>query len=103
MSVRDYGIAAPNGPTKNIQDMDMREEGVFNSILRPDDMYDETGTYWADMNPLRQFHFVNNVNNLEAKKELGSIWRMIQRDPLSPVGAYFRNMVIPGAGLGLEG
>jgi MFS family permease len=28
---------------------------------------------------------------------------MIKRDPLSPVGWYFRNCVIPGAGLGLEG
>jgi hypothetical protein len=42
-------------------------------------------------------------NSIEAKKELSSIWGMIKRDPLSPLGAYARNMIIPGMGLGLEG
>ncbi len=113
MSVRDYGIAAPHGPnmdtdkhvaTKNIHGMNLMEEEVFKSILLPDDMYDQaTGEYWADMPLPRQFQFVSHVNSAETKKELGTIWNMIKRDPLSPLGAYFRNMVIPGMGLGLEG
>ena len=39
----------------------------------------------------------------EAKRELGLIGDMIKKDPLSPIGYYFKNMVLPGAGLGLEG
>jgi hypothetical protein len=110
-SLRDYGVAAPSGPnmkdehvaTANIHDMNLNEQGVFNSILKPDDMYDEAGTYWADMGWLKRITFVNHVDGLEAKRELGMIGNMIKKDPLSPIGAYLRNMVIPGAGLGLEG
>jgi hypothetical protein len=111
-SIRDYGPAAPHGPnmdtdrhvaTKNIHDMDPTEEGVFNSILKPDDMFDETGTYWADMNILRRVRFVSKLDGEETRRELGLIGRMIKADPLSPVAYYLRNMVIPGAGLGLEG
>jgi hypothetical protein len=111
-SVRDYGPAAPSGPnmdtdihvaTANIHDMNLNEESVFNSLVRPDDMYDSTGTYWADMGLAKRFKFVTHVDGLETKKELASIWAMTKNDPLSPIGYYFRNMVIPGAGLGLEG
>jgi hypothetical protein len=89
--------------TRNIHDMDPTEEGVFNSILKPDDMYDETGTYWADMNLFRRFRFVSKLDGEESRKELRIIGNMIKHDPLSPVTYYIRNMVIPGAGLGLEG
>jgi hypothetical protein len=111
-SIRDYGLAAPHGPnmdtdrhvaTQDVGHMNPMEEGVFNSILRPDDMYDETGTYWADMGWFRRARFVNKVDSEEARRELGVIWDMIKKDPLSPIAYYFRNMVIPGAGLGLEG
>jgi hypothetical protein len=83
--------------------MSGNEASVFRSILLPDDSYDETGTYWADMPLWRRFKFVSKVDNAEAKKELASIGRMIKADPLSPVGFYMRNMVIPGMGLLLEG
>jgi hypothetical protein len=62
-SARDYGLAAPHGPnmdtdqhvaTANIHDMNLDEQSVFHAILRPDDMYDETGTYWADMSFMRK-------------------------------------------------
>ena len=39
----------------------------------------------------------------EAKKETISILRMFKEDPLKPFGYYLKNMVLPGAGLGLEG
>ena len=112
MSVRDYGLAAPHGPnmdtdrhvaTQDVHDMSSQEASVFQTILKPDDIYDENGVYWADLPLGRKLRFLNQVDSAEAKKELNSIGRMIKADPLSPVGYYMRNMVIPGAGLLLEG
>lgn len=110
-SMRDYGLAVPHGPnmtgqhvaTADTGDMSGAESSVFRSLLLPDDSYDEHGTYWADMPLGKRFAFVNKVDSKEAGKELRSIGRMIKADPLSPVSFYFRNMVIPGAGLLLEG
>lgn len=112
-SMRDYGMAAPHGPnmtgehvaTAQISDADMRsnESSVFRNLLYPNDSYDANGTYWADMPIAKRFGFVSKVDNQEAKKELASIGRMIKADPLSPVSFYFRNMIIPGMGLLLEG
>ena len=109
--MRDYGLAAPHGPnmtgehvaTANIGDMSGNETAVFRSLLLPDDSYDEHGTYWADMPIGKRLRFNAATDNVEAKKELKSIGRMIQADPLSPVGYYVRNMIIPGMGLLLEG
>lgn len=110
-SMRDYGIAAPHGPnmggqhvaTADLGDMKHNESEVFRSLLLPDDSYDENGTYWADMKVAQRLKFVNKADSAEAKKEVQSIGRMMKADPLSPVSYYFRNMVIPGMGLLLEG
>jgi MFS family permease len=110
-SLRDYGLAAPHGPnmdshhvaTEQLYAMSQNEQGVFQTILKPDDSYDENGTYWADMPIMKRIAFVNKVNNAEAKKEWNSTMAMIKKDPLSPLGYYMRNMVIPGMGLLLEG
>ncbi|KAK0270779.1 hypothetical protein LTR35_013831 [Friedmanniomyces endolithicus] len=112
-SMRDYGLAAPHGPnatgqhvaTQNIADVDMSggESAVFRTLLLPDDSYDANGTYWADMGIAKRFTFVSKVDAQESAKELQSIGRMIKADPLSPISYYMRNMVIPGAGLLLEG
>lgn len=110
-SLRNYGPAAPHGPnmtgehtaTEKVTDMSANEKEIFNHLLLPNDIYDHHGTYWADMSIPRRAKFVNKVDNEEAKKELTSIGRMIKRDPLSPVGYYAKNMVLPGAGLLLEG
>ena len=56
-----------------------------------------------DMNIFKRLKFVTSVDNYEAKKELQTIGRMTRADPLSPVGFYLKNMVLPGAGLLLEG
>ena len=109
--MRDYGLAAPHGPnmggqhvaTADLTDMSANESSVFRSLLLPDDSYDENGTYWADMKIGHKINFIRKVDNAEAAKELKAIGRMIKADPLSPVGYYFRNMVIPGMGLLLEG
>jgi len=89
--------------TQNVGDMSLNETSVFQSLLKPDDSYDENGTYWADMGIGRRLGFVSKVDSREAKSELRSIWNMMKVDPLSPISFYFRNMVIPGAGLLLEG
>ena len=81
----------------------MNEKGAFDSLIRPDDCYTPEGTYWADLPLLKKIGFVNSQNNKEARREISGIWDMIKEDPLSPVSYYFRNMVLPGAGLGLEG
>jgi hypothetical protein len=110
-SMRDYGLAAPHGPnmtgqhvaTADVGDMSANESGVFRSLLLPDDSYDENGVYWADMGIAKRIKFVNKVDSAEARQELGAIGRMMKTDPLSPVSYYARNMIIPGAGLLLEG
>jgi hypothetical protein len=79
------------------------ERAIFGYLTHPDDSYTADGVYWADL-PLRErLAFVNKVQNEEAKKELSAIGSMIKKDPLSPIAWYFRNAVLPGAGLGLEG
>ncbi|KAF2196030.1 MFS phosphate transporter [Delitschia confertaspora ATCC 74209] len=110
-SLRNYGIAAPHGPnmdahhvaTRDIHQMNPDEASTFESILRPDDIYDENGTYWADLPARQRIQFVSKVDREEAKEEIATIWAMFKKDPLSPFGYYVRNMVVPGAGLLLEG
>lgn len=87
----------------SITDMSEKEESVFHALLHPDDIYNEQGTYWADLPAGQRIKFVNKVDGEEARKEVKSILSMFKEDPLSPVGYYFKNMVLPGAGLGLEG
>lgn len=79
------------------------EQAIFSYLLRPDDLYTPEGVYWADLPFAKQVAFVRKTDNAEARKELGNIGRLMKQDPLAPVGWYFRNAVLPGAGLGLEG
>ncbi|KAI9819608.1 MAG: hypothetical protein M1827_007058 [Pycnora praestabilis] len=82
---------------------DLNERAIFDYLIHPDDSYDSNGVYWADMNILKRSKFVGSYDLKEAGRELASIGRMTAQDPLSPVMYYIKNMVIPGAGLGLEG
>jgi hypothetical protein len=110
-SMRDYGLAVPHGPnmtgqhvaTADTYDMRGEEADVFKKVLLPDDSYDEHGTYWADMGIFRRAAFARKIDSAEAWSELKSIGRMMKADPLSPLSYYARNMIIPGAGLLLEG
>ena len=100
--------AAPHGPDMSghhnpVHQITENERQIFQYLIRPDDSYDEHGVYWADMPIGKRIKFVTNYDNAEAARELSAIGRMMRADPLSPVGYYFRNMVLPGAGLGLEG
>lgn len=108
----DYGPAAPHGPdmsgTHNPLvdphiDMNQNEKQIFDYLLKPDDSYTAEGVYWADLPLAQRIKFVSQNDSIESKKELSNIWAMMKKDPLSPVGWYFRNAVLPGAGLGLEG
>ena len=84
-------------------DMSEKEGSVFHALLHPDDIYTEEGVYWADLPVGERIGFVRKVDSQEARKEGSLIWNMFKTDPLSPIGYYFKNMVLPGAGLGLEG
>ena len=101
------GRTAPHGPNPRepelIQGMNQNERAIFDYLIKPDDMYTRDGVYWADLPFLQQLRFSAASDAAEAKKELGNIGQMMKKDPLSPVGWYFKNAVIPGAGLGLEG
>lgn len=104
----DTGPRAPHGPDMEenqnpLENMDLNEKSAFDALIRPDDSYTPDGTYWADLPILKRIKFVNAYDTKEAKRELGGIWEMMKQDPLSPISYYFRNMVLPGAGLGLEG
>lgn len=79
------------------------EKEIFKHITQPDDSYTPEGVYWADLPFWKRWSFVSSVDRAEAAKELASIGAMMKEDPLSPIGWYWRNAILPGAGLGLEG
>ena len=104
----DYGPAAPHGPDMSgnhppILDISQNERQIFDYLIHPDDSYDQNGVYWADMPLAKRVKFVSSYDAKEAARELRNIGAMTKADPLSPISYYFKNMVLPGAGLGLEG
>lgn len=103
-------VSTPHGPETGDDHVHLEgrapyesEKEVLKQVIFPDDSYTAEGVYWADLPLGKQFAFNASVDNAESKKELSTIWQMMKEDPLSPVGWYFRNAVLPGAGLGLEG
>lgn len=104
----DFGPRAPHGPDMTgthdpLVDMRLHEKEAFDAFIRPDDSYTPEGVYWADLPLMKKIQFVTSVDMEESKKEASSFWEMFKNDPLAPIGFYFKNMVLPGAGLGLEG
>jgi hypothetical protein len=75
-------------------------QSIFHAALYPPDSYTSTGTYWADLPYLQRLTFITAVDLSETLSELHQI---ATRTPWSSVRRYFRNYVLPGAGLGLEG
>lgn len=106
-------MAEPDHPTpdvmdspefhKGAEDMTVEEKVAFDALIHPDDSYTPEGVYWADLPIWKRIGFAAGNESREAKRELGVIGRMMKKDPMSPIGWYFKNMVLPGAGLGLEG
>lgn len=88
---------------KPAEGMTVEEKAAFDALIRPDDCYTPEGVYWADLSLFKRLSFVSGNESREAKRELGVIGSMMKKDPLSPIPWYFKNMVLPGAGLGLEG
>ena len=106
--IQDYGPAAPHGPDMSgthdpIHTMDENERQIFDYLIKPDDSYNADGIYWADLSLPKRIAFVTAYDGKEAARELKNIGAMFRADPLEPFRYYMRNMVIPGAGLGLEG
>lgn len=109
-SIAPGEIPVPHGPAGSedlddypVADASPEERAIFSHVTRPDDCYTPEGVYWADLPLSQRLKFVNKVDREAASKELATIGGMMKKDPLSPLGWYFRHAVIPGAGLGLEG
>ncbi|KAJ5888144.1 hypothetical protein N7495_008185 [Penicillium taxi] len=87
----------------SIDDMEVHEKAAFDQIIRPADCYTPDGTYWADLPVGQRVNFALTQERIESKKEWEWLCQMFKDDPLSPISYYFKNYVLPGAGLGLEG
>lgn len=103
-------VSVPHGPETGADHAsypavhnEENEKQIFQYLLKPDDSYNAEGVYWADLPIGQRMAFVSRTDAAEARSELNAIGRMMKADPLSPVGWYFRNAVVPGAGLLLEG
>ncbi len=90
-------------PTNAAHSLPPNERQIFDYLLKPDDSYNADGIYWADLPLAQRVKFVSSYDGQEAARELKTIGAMTKKDPLSPVAYYFKNMILPGAGLGLEG
>lgn len=96
-------MEVPKQPLNAVGEMEVHEKAAFDEVIRPADSYTMDGTYWADLSVGRRIGWCVNQDGAEARKEMAWLWDMFKTDPLSPVSYYFKNAVLPGAGLGLEG
>ncbi|KAJ5761190.1 hypothetical protein N7520_008346 [Penicillium odoratum] len=96
-------MEAPKEILYHFEEMEVHEKAAFDEIIRPADSYTPDGRYWADLPIGERISFCTQQDREETKKEAAWLWDMIKTDPLSPISYYFRNFVLPGAGLGLEG
>jgi hypothetical protein len=62
---------------------------LLNEELFPSDSY-ENGIYFGDLPFAERVKWVNRQNNAETKRELGVIWGMFKKDPISPINYYMR-------------
>ncbi|KAI5300494.1 hypothetical protein KEM55_007021 [Ascosphaera atra] len=92
-----------DGESDPLESMHLHEREAFDSLIHPDDCYTPDGVYWADLPWWKKVRFVSSYDSQESKREFMSFWRLFKSDPLQPIRWYFANMVLPGAGLGLEG
>ena len=96
-------VITPAPPHHHDQHSTQDERAIFAEHLYPDDSFTPDGVYWADLPARQRIRFVNEVNAEEARKEWKSMRNMMKESFFSPVGWYFKNAILPGAGLGLEG
>ncbi|KKK24821.1 hypothetical protein P175DRAFT_0533443 [Aspergillus ochraceoroseus IBT 24754] len=100
---QDFPVSAEKAGLEGTDKMDAHEKEVFDQVIRPSDSYTPDGTYWADLPLGQRINFIASVDGEEARNEWKWLVDMFKADPLAPVSYYFKNMVLPGAGLGLEG
>lgn len=96
-------MEVPKQALNAVEEMEIHEKAAFDEVIRPADCYTEDGTYWADLPIGQRISFCMTQDRVEASKEMSWLWDMFKTDPLSPISYYFKNAVLPGAGLGLEG
>ena len=75
---------------------------LLKEFLFPEDAY-LGETYWADLPAGQRTKWINQQQNEEIAREIDVIWTMFKKDPLSPIGAYFRNYVVTGLGFFTKG
>lgn len=93
----------PKAAQPTLDDMELHEKEAFDKLMRPSDSYNADGQYWADLPIPQRIRFVTSTDAAEARSEFSWLGNMFKTDPLSPISYYFKNAVLPGAGLGLEG
>lgn len=98
-----HTIPGPSGVAGAAEYTTEQEKAIFAYLTHPDDSFTADGTYWADLPLPQRVKFLASVGGQETAKEARAAWRMFVNDPLSPLGWYFREAVVPGAGLLLEG
>ncbi|KAJ6166763.1 hypothetical protein N7470_002210 [Penicillium chermesinum] len=96
-------MEAPREILYHYEDMEVHEKAAFDEIIRPADSYLPDGRYWADLPVGQRIGFIMKQDREETAKEWKWLVEMFKADPLSPISYYFKNFVLPGAGLGLEG
>lgn len=99
----EHTLANAKGDQTTFDEMELHEKEAFDRLMRPSDSYNIDGQYWADLPIGQRLRFVASTDAAEARSEFSWLRNMFKNDPLSPVGYYLRNAVLPGAGLGLEG
>ncbi|KAG9245951.1 major facilitator superfamily domain-containing protein [Calycina marina] len=82
---------------------DHSEDDILSSVLYPSDSYTPEHVYWADLPFSQKVKFVTKVDREENGKEWAATKALFSKQKMGPVKWYFKNAIVPGAGLGLEG
>ena len=59
-------------------DMTENEASLFHALLHPDDLYGESGVYWADLSLAERITYVGKVDQQEANKGPADFWNVFK-------------------------
>ncbi|KAF8316129.1 MFS general substrate transporter [Clavulina sp. PMI_390] len=79
------------------------DESLLRNAIAPLDSYTESGVYWADLPTSERRAWVWAQNRAEGARERALVWDMFKKDPLAPLGAYWRLYCMTGLGIFVEG
>lgn len=96
-------MEVPKDAINAVEVMEIHEKAAFDELIRPSDSYTAEGVYWADLPMGQRISWCLKQSTSDAGSEFAWLWNMFKADPLAPISYYFKNFVLPGAGLGLEG